>query len=197
MAVSNLDFMRAQIRENVRSLTGREELATGVEVAALVRVLSNAYEALVGQGTGRGELSDSRLNLLVRLLAESQRGNAQGVSPTHLSRCLHVSKNTVSALLRGLEEQGLIERVLDPRDRRSFLIRLTPAGREMVERAVPSHIARINAPLQEFTPEEVSQLLALLTKLIQALESQQAGQLAAGETLQPSCAPQAITLNKE
>ncbi len=197
MAVRNLDFMRAQIRDNVRSLTGHEELATGVEVAALIRVLANAYEALVGQGTGRGELSDSRLNLLVRLLAESQRGNTQGVSPTHLSRCLHVSKNTVSALLRGLEEQGLIERVLDPRDRRSFLIRLTPAGKAMVERAMPSHIARINAPLQEFTPEEVGQLLALLAKLVRALESQQEGPLAAEATPQPPLHPQTTSLNKE
>ncbi len=173
MASRNLEFMRARIRENVRDITGNEELAPGVEVAALIRVIANAYEALPGRGGERGDLSAARMNLLVRLLVEARQGNVQGVSPTHLSRCLQVSKNTVSVLLRGLEEQGLIERVLAPEDRRSFLIRITPAGQAMVESLVPEHIAYLNALLRDFTPEELQQFLNFLVKLAQALKSAQ------------------------
>ena len=82
--------------------------------------------------------------LLFRLLAEERCGCGEGISPTHLSQRQNVSKNTISVLLRGLEEQGLIERTLVPDDRRAFQIRLTAAGRTLVETTAPAHIAFLN-----------------------------------------------------
>ncbi len=171
MAGHNPDFMRAQIRQQVRSITGQETHSTGVELAALIRFLANRYEALISQPWETGELSGARLGLLVRLLAEARRGETAGVSPTYLSQCMHVSKNTVSALLRGLEMQGLIERVLDPEDKRRFRIRLTPTGQALVETTTPQYITRLNAMLDIFTPDEVEQLLSLLTRLAEAMSS--------------------------
>ena len=60
------------------------------------------------------------------------------MSPTHLSRCQSVSKNTISSLIGGLEEQGLVERELDRDDKRVFRIHLTDAGRQAVRRPRPS-----------------------------------------------------------
>lgn len=174
MADPGFAFMRKQIRANVQDLTGDVGDAPGVELAAMIRALSHLYEALTTQALGGEELSGARLGVLVRLLAEARRGNVQGVSPTYLSHCLHVSKNTVSALLRGLEEQGFIERVLDTTDRRRFLIRLTPMGERLVATIAPHHIEALNAPLKAFTAEELDYLLVLLEKLGSALKAQAA-----------------------
>ena len=109
--------------------------------------------------------------LLFRLLAEERSGCGEGISPTHLSQRQNVSKNTISVLLRGLEEQGLIERALVPDDRRAFQIRLTDAGRTLVETTAPAHIAFLNAVAAGLTAEENAQLIELLQKLHRSLSS--------------------------
>ena len=79
------------------------------------------------------------------LYVEEQRGKSLGLPPSYLSRCQDVTKNTISVLLRGLEDQGWIERTLDPDDRRVFRIRLTPAGRELI-RTRPRRAWRTSTP---------------------------------------------------
>ena len=91
------------------------------------KVISHLLSLLSGQ-YHKETLSVARMQLLVRLLVERNLGNTEGISPSGLSKFLRVSRNTVSALLNGLEEQGLIERELHPTDRRQFLIRITAAG---------------------------------------------------------------------
>ena len=68
----------------------------------------------------------------------SQLGNEDGFAPGGLSDHLGISRNTVSALLNGLEEQELIERHQNPDDRRQFLIRITPEGMDLVGERAPN-----------------------------------------------------------
>ncbi len=77
-------------------------------------------------------LSWSKLFLLLWLRAK-QDTEGKGLNPSELSGHLAVARNTVSTLLAGLERQGYITRELDPEDKRRFVIRLTPAGRNVVE----------------------------------------------------------------
>lgn len=164
-----LQFMRLHIHQHVQSLTGSTELATGVELAALLRLVSNLYDIPVASQPDTGEVSRARWRILSQLLAEAQRGNTAGLNPTYLSQCLHVSKNTISSLLRGLEKQGLIQRVLDPQDHRRFCIQLTKAGQALVESSAPQQIAYLNFIISDLTPAEQEQLLTLLVKLYHSL----------------------------
>lgn len=166
-----LEFMRQNIRDHVQSITGSPDLTIGVELAAMIRKVSGFYETIVAVSRDAGEVSRARLGVLLRLLAETRRGNTEGVNPTYLSRCLNVSKNAVSSLLRGLEEQGLIQRVLDPTDHRRFLIRLTEDGHAMIESSAPQQIMYLNALIADLTPDEQIQLLALLVKLHRSLDA--------------------------
>lgn len=161
--------VRAHIREHVRSIGGDAGQAIGIELASLVRMVATLFEAIATHHLGGTELSAARWRLLFLLLAEERRGNSGGVTPTHLSRGRKVSKNTISALLRGLEEQGLIQRTLDAADRRAFRIRLTDAGRALIEAAAPQHIEHLNGLLADLTPAEQAQLADLLTKLHRSL----------------------------
>ncbi|MCC6318382.1 MAG: MarR family transcriptional regulator [Gemmatimonadaceae bacterium] len=55
-------------------------------------------------------------------------GQRPGVSPGDLASYLHIDPGTLSTILRGLEQRGLIARGTDPDDRRRVQIRLTDAG---------------------------------------------------------------------
>jgi DNA-binding MarR family transcriptional regulator len=156
------------IRNMIQGLAGDTD-TTGLELMRLVHMVANAYESAVDGQLRSAELSGPRWGLLLRLLAEERFGCLNGVSPTRLSHHQNVSKNTISALLRGLEEQGLIERTLDLADRRVFQIRLTDMGRQIVQDSTPGHIAFLNALAADLTAEERTQLTELLEKLHRSL----------------------------
>ena len=58
-------------------------------------------------------------------------------TPTGLAQRLEMPLTTVLFRLRRLEKRGHAERIPNPDDRRSFLIRLTPAGQQLLRRARP------------------------------------------------------------
>ncbi len=142
----------------------------GVELMHLVKTLANTYEAIMAERLRSEQLSAPRWRLLLRLFFEEQQGKPS-LSPTALSRSQSVSKNTISAHLRSLEEQGWILRELDPADRRSFRIRLTEAGRALVQETAPVHVDFLNQLASGLSPEETRQLRALLCKLRDSLVS--------------------------
>jgi DNA-binding MarR family transcriptional regulator len=158
------------IRSLVQSLVGDAGM-TGLELFRWLHMVTNAYVGAADEHLRASGLSGPRWVLLLRLLAEERCGCGEGVSPTHLSQRQNVSKNTISVLLRGLEEQGLIERSLVPDDRRAFHIHLTDAGRALVEATAPEHIAFLNAVASSLTAEESAQLIGLLQKLYRPLSS--------------------------
>ena len=137
----------------------------GLVISGLVHIIANVSDNITTRKNGEDELSGPRIWLLVRLADEELRGNRQGLTPTMLSRGQHVSRNTISALLRGLEEQGYIERTLDPNDHRLFHIRITDNGREQVRMRAPQAVSHANAMVANFTPEERKELIRLLGKL--------------------------------
>ena len=50
---------------------------------------------------------------------------------------LAMDRTTLTAALKPLERRGLVEVAADPTDRRSRLLKLTPAGRALLSSAVP------------------------------------------------------------
>ncbi len=155
---------REHIREHVSALTGVED-TTGLELVAMIRGLANLYEAAEVPPEAAIDLSGPRWLLLLRLMAEERAGKGDGLTPTGLSHFQNVSKNTISSLLRGLEDQGLIERAIDPDDKRLFRIQLSVRGRSLMAEAAPQRIRYLNCLVSGLTVEEKDQLFALLGKL--------------------------------
>ncbi len=96
------------------------------------------------------------------------------VSQQALSGCTGIDPSTMVARMDTLDELGLVERVRSGRDRRSYEIRLSPAGRELLEELrseAREHGRRFFAPL---TTDERTQLHALLTKLAANVADRQA-----------------------
>lgn len=78
-------------------------------------------------------LSFARFELL-RLLAFSHDGR---LPLARVRAVLQVHPASVTNALHRLVDDGLAERSTDPDDGRAVIVRLTPAGRDLVERATP------------------------------------------------------------
>ena len=92
------------------------------------------------------------------------------VSQQELSRRTGIDPSTMVAKMDVLDEQGLVERERKAEDRRSYQIRLSPAGRKLLgelREEAREHGERFYAPLTE---GEREQLHALLAKLAASLE---------------------------
>ena len=88
--------------------------------------------------------------------------------PKKVGEALGLSSGAMTALADRLESAGLVNRSQHPTDRRSFVLRLTPAGVGIVEEAIPPMVEREHEMLSALTPAEQHMLHALLTKMVVA-----------------------------
>ena len=102
---------------------------------------------------------------ILSLLAEND-----GLTQQQIAQILGIRPQSASEAVTSLEEQGLIEKSSNPQDKRSFLLSITPEGRnrqEQIRQDMQQNACRILAPLSE---EEKNTLQCLLEKIIAALE---------------------------
>lgn len=92
---------------------------------------------------------------------------ASGVNPTQreLSEFLDLDPSQVVALVDVLERRGLVERLTDPRDRRSRLIAVTEEGLRVEQRGYELTQASDREVLAGLSPAERDQLRDLLTRI--------------------------------
>jgi DNA-binding MarR family transcriptional regulator len=164
----HIEMAKAFLRGELQALLGLED-TSGFEICGLVHALTHLYGFVESQRSGKQELSGARWRLLTHLMAQERFGKGKGLTPTSLSRFRGVSRNTISSLLRGLEEQGYIRRTLDAEDRRVFRIQLTDAGREVAQSSAPERVTYINRLASGLSGEEREQLIALLEKLFRSV----------------------------
>ena len=86
-------------------------------------------------------------------------------SQNHLGRLTAMDPATIQGVIRRLEERHLLERSLDPGDRRRSMLRLTEAGADLVNAMIPKGITVTSATLAPLDIEEQRTLLALLRRL--------------------------------
>ena len=82
-----------------------------------------------------------------------------------LSRKSFRSGGHITTVLDNLERRKLVTRERLPEDRRTVIVRLTPAGRRLIAKLFPGHAAAIAAALAVLSPAEQSKLAELLKKL--------------------------------
>ncbi len=86
-------------------------------------------------------------------------------SQNELGRLTAMDPATIQGVIRRLAARRLIARSGDPADRRRTRLRLTPAGRALVERTVPLGLVVSARTLAPLSPRERSHLLKLLNRL--------------------------------
>lgn len=100
------------------------------------------------------------------LMAQLER-HPDGLKMKELSQRLMVTGGNVTGITDQLVAEGLVERVGVEGDRRAFLVRLTPEGRETFERMAIEHEQWIVQAFQGLSPRDLDSLYKLLGKVKQ------------------------------
>jgi DNA-binding MarR family transcriptional regulator len=154
--------------EKMIELTGLSDIK-GVEISGAIHRLAKIYDSIFSSNLKGSKITNPRLKILMRLYIDEKMGRTEGITPTFLSHMQDVRKNTISSLERGLEDQGLIQRVNDPTDRRIFRLKLTDAGRKWIAEQASQQFGQINSMASDLSEEEQNQLIQLLDKLTNSL----------------------------
>ncbi|MGF7008944.1 MarR family winged helix-turn-helix transcriptional regulator [Aminobacter sp. BE322] len=106
------------------------------------------------------------------VLATLRRSGAPyALSPGDLSATMMITSGTMTNRVDQLEKAGLVERRLNPDDRRSFIVSLTDKGFATIDAAVTDHVATQTRVVEMLSPDERAVLNALLSKFLVGFES--------------------------
>jgi len=115
--------------------------------SAAIHLLRNVRASDVETG-----LSPARLSVLSVLVF----GGAK--SPSELAAAEQVRLPTISALVRGLEEDGLVRRAPDPDDGRAVRLSATAKGRRILQRGRERRLDNLEELLEPLGREELRTL---------------------------------------
>ena len=104
------------------------------------------------------------------LLATLRRnGEPYTLTPTQLQNEMMLSSGATTHRIDLLEKRGWVERSPDPKDRRGTLVKLTPAGKDLIDEAVATHVEVETQMIKGLSKKEQRELAQLLGKLAQTL----------------------------
>ncbi|NDU71963.1 MarR family transcriptional regulator [Actinomadura sp. DSM 109109] len=131
-------------------------------LSRLTRIAERELKALFAEfGLERGEFD---------VLATLRRaGSGGGITAGALARSSMMTSGAVTNRLDRLVAKGHVTRDLDPANRRTVLVALTPAGRDLIDRAVTAHLANERRLLAALGEDEQAALAATLRTLLLSL----------------------------
>ncbi|WP_426226365.1 MarR family winged helix-turn-helix transcriptional regulator [Pseudarthrobacter sp. DSP2-3-2b1] len=154
---------------NMETMENRNAAAFPASDHLLASELVSETEFLAARtisiGTTRANEMLAPLDLKVRpysVLALAT--TADGPTQREMADFLCLAPSQIVALVDDLEQRGLVERLNDPNDRRSKVIRATVSGKTLYKRARESVRQAEDISLQELTAEERDQLRSLLRR---------------------------------
>ncbi len=102
------------------------------------------------------------------LMAQLERF-PEGLRMGELSKRMMVTGGNITGITDQLEQEKLVVRVVDPKDRRSYSVKLTPAGRRAFDEMARVHEGWIAELLHGVTPDDKTRLIDLLSHMKQQL----------------------------
>jgi MarR family transcriptional regulator for hemolysin len=103
-------------------------------------------------------LTLSRARALMRL------AERDGVSQSALAETLGIEQPSLVGLIDGLEKKGFVERRVDPDDRRSRRVYLTPAGQKSAAEIVDFTMRLRAQVLKGVDPDDLAAAIRVLTR---------------------------------
>ena len=99
-------------------------------------------------------------------------GPPYSLSPGDLIASTMVTSGTMTNRICQLEKAGLVERIQNPEDGRSFLISLTEKGFRIIDEAVAAHVVTQAQLVSGLSEKQRRELEALLRTFLAGLEQQ-------------------------
>lgn len=130
--------------------------------------LSKYVDRRVAAVFRRHGLHEGEFDLLATLY---RSGQPQGLTPNALREAAVLSSGAMTHRLDRLEGAGLIQRVPNPEDRRSVLIRLSEAGQALLLELLDDYLATLHALQTPLDDRRKTELAGALRTLLLTLEA--------------------------
>ncbi len=124
----------------------------------LSRASESIHATLAGQ-LGRHELTTGQFGVLEALYFLGPQSQVQ------LGRKLLRTAGNVTVVVDNLERRGLITKSRSKEDRRRYVVRLTEAGRQKIDRLFPEHARHIAALFSVLSDQQQEQLIEICRSL--------------------------------
>jgi DNA-binding MarR family transcriptional regulator len=135
-------------------------------IGRLHRIAARLTDELVTVYAQYG-LSEGEFDVLAAL---RRAGAPYERAPGEIALHTMVTTGAVSKRLDRLEEAGLVSRQRSDADGRGRVVRLTPAGKRLFDRAFTAHMANEQRLLEALTPSEAERLERLLKTWLSRIE---------------------------
>ncbi|UVW28506.1 MarR family winged helix-turn-helix transcriptional regulator [Massilia sp. H6] len=117
------------------------------------------FERFSGAAVRQHGLTHAQFDILATL------GNTPGMSYKELGERTLITKGTLTGVIERLEQKGLVVRERSDADKRSFFVRLTPAGEAVFRDVFPQVVAHGKRLFASYSNTEFDVLDAALRKL--------------------------------
>lgn len=110
------------------------------------------------------------------LAALRRAGDPYERTPGELAGATMVTTGAMTKRLDRLESAGWVTRRVSDRDGRGRVVALTPAGRDLIDRAFTDHISNEHRLLEALSSDEREQLESVFARWLAVYESEDLGQ---------------------
>ena len=107
------------------------------------------------------EISDAKFTIMMLLTKEQD----MTLAPSQLSKKIGSKKSTITGILKGMENKGLIQRKLYEEDKRTNYVQLTKEGLTVLKKVLPENYELVSSMFETFTSEEKETFYHLISKL--------------------------------
>lgn len=142
--------------------------ATGMELMLRMNSVVRISAARIQEQLGDFDITLAEFDVLATL---RRSGAKAELTPSHIAEVGMVKPSGLSHRLARLERAGLVSRTIYPDDRRSALIRITPAGRRLADRGIEIIADAHNQLIRDMSTTERRTLTQLLTTLVDEVDS--------------------------
>nr|WP_237703295.1 winged helix DNA-binding protein [Paenibacillus larvae] len=150
-------------------MIGMEENATVSRLMqAFVQFNRASWHSHSVEGSKRSEM------MLMFCLRRGVEPGSSGMMVSEISHILRVTSPTVTQLIKGLENKGLVERNMDKTDRRAVRVKLTEQGMEVTRKAREKFANNFKELVDYLGEEDSEQLAVLLNKVFNFFDEKNA-----------------------
>ncbi len=137
---------------------------TESKIVASLEKISQAFRVLLWQESREYSLSPIQVQVMIFLLHHSEEKR----KVSYLAAEFNMTKATISDTVKALDQKGLIEKIYETGDARSYSIHLTERGREMAERT-SLFTRELRTPIDKLHDDDKENLLLSLLNIIRHL----------------------------
>ena len=138
-----------------------------IDIGKFVKIINNMLDSKANRDFRKWDLTCSQHAIIAYLFDHKSVETTQ----RDLEETFSLKNPTVTGLLNLLEKKGMIQRVTNPKDRRSNIIKLTEKSLALEKQLTASRKMAEEAILKGFTPDEKQQLESFMRRLMDNIQN--------------------------